>query len=895
MAAVVETNQAPEYEHVGKCRHFERGSGQFLRIAMNPVVTICSSVLLWLFVILCCAMPDHMLKSMDVVAFDWIPEVWTWLYIISQDIWIFVLIYVMVISKYGNLKLGKEDDQPEFSLATWFSMLFSAGVAIGLFYYSVAEPMWHYKGWGGARFVSGVKGYGNSNEDATHALMVSFYHWGVHGWIPYTTLGAVLAIMTYRRGFPMTIRYCFWPLIGERCYGIIGDLIDILSIVTTIFGVCTSLGLGTMQINTGLQRLNHGFYRGVNYNIPDEAKYSTPNCGGTGQTCADGKEGYGIQVNVGTQVIIICIITLIATTSVVLGLRRGIVNLSRVNFGLGMFLMLCILFLGETWFCLDSTVQALGYYLFYFFKIAFHTDAFERLGSKDMGLGGAPDDLGGSAGWLSGWTIFYWGWWISWGPFVGTFIAKISKGRTLRQFILGTLIVPSLYSFMWFGVFGSEGIRMQRMADASGLCSATYAGKTELCVGADDGQTSSKCTAYAAQYSGAYKEDKSMGWTPNCVLDPDYHGGYGKCKEFEWKRFVVVGDQCVESTSWVDEPCQGQADPTALASPPTAGPCKDKITSDKVNKDSSSKMFNHFAGDLPKCFVPVQDGVVCLYNQGTTDVFFDQLASYGPRGFTDLLAVIGLVALLLYFVTSSDSGSFVVDMIAANGISDPPIVQKIFWAFTEGGTACALLLAGQNLPNADGSLKALQSCSMITGLPYTFVLFWCAQSLYLLVKEETGELKIDRPSFSTFILSFSEPLKLLRNTAVPGFAMGKLVKANGKWPMHSFGEEVCGIIWTAVFQLIYMSAILFVILTAVLKQWFMVGVALYFGFGSLLGFLRSSVRLQKGIEHGDVITDLVCGTFLPMFTITQMEVQDAIAIEVPKAAESQAAVEQTNV
>ena len=162
--------------------------------------------------------------------------------------------------------------------------------------------------------------------------MITYFHWGLHGWIPYTTMGAVLALMTYRRGFPMTIRYCFWPLIGEKCYGWMGDAIDILSIMTTIFGVCTSLGLGAMQLNAGLQRINHGFYQGVNYAIPNESKYATPTCGGAGSVCGDGMEAYGIQTNVPTQIIIIFFITCIATCSVITGLNRGIVNLSRVTY-----------------------------------------------------------------------------------------------------------------------------------------------------------------------------------------------------------------------------------------------------------------------------------------------------------------------------------------------------------------------------------------------------------------------------------------------------------------------------------------------------------------------------------------------------------------------------------
>lgn len=220
----------------GKVWNWEGGSG-FTAYKLNPAITGISVVLIWSFIIVAMSMPEYMLKALDEAAFMWLNEVWCWLYILSQNLWLGALIWILLIPKYGNLLLGRPGDPPSYTFATWFSLLFSAGIAVGLFYYSIAEPLWHYKGHDDPRFHSRVKGYGNTNEDAIHAMMVTWFHWGVHGWIAYTTMGAVLAITVHRRGFPMAIRYVFYPLIGTRTYGIIGDMIDIFSIITTICGV----------------------------------------------------------------------------------------------------------------------------------------------------------------------------------------------------------------------------------------------------------------------------------------------------------------------------------------------------------------------------------------------------------------------------------------------------------------------------------------------------------------------------------------------------------------------------------------------------------------------------------------------------------------------------------
>jgi choline-glycine betaine transporter len=865
-----------EKGHMQKCWNLEIPG----ILVCNPVVFLSSVFFLWTFVIISCVEPDYVREGMRFVAFDWITEVWTWLYIFSQDYWVVVLMYAAIY--YGDLKLGNV--KPDFSTATWFSMLFCCGVATGFFWYAVAEPVWHYKGSRNWNSLGG--GGGNRDEDAMISMVYTIYHWGVHGWIPYTTMGAVLAIMTYRRGYPMTVRYCFTPLIGDMVYGWMGDFVDALSIITSIAGVCTSLGIGAMQINGGLQRLNHGFYRGVNYAIPNEPRYADPTCNGHGQFCdkvGDVQlEAYGIQRNVSTQILIVLIITCMATISVALGLGRGIKLVSQFVFACGCFLSLMVLLQGETYAQLDTMVQVTGHYIWYVMKLGFHTDVWERMGNKEMGLGGDETGTMGGSGFMAGWTLFYWGWWISWGPFVGTFIAKISRGRTLREFILATLFVPTIYCIFWFSVWGVEGIRLQRMADGSGLCSTSA--------------TPAKCGEFGAagtckNYAGAFTTDElkaaKIGWNPSCVLDPAHHDGFGKCQVSSFTHWAVLGDECIETTTWVTVPCKAAdgtagADPTAMSLSAFSDSgsmkfCKDKITTEAELND----MYNKFkAADQPECFKPLQEGVACISGQSGGDMMYDLLSSYGPRGFSDLLCAIALCTLALYFVTSSDSGSLVVDILSANGHPEPPLFQRVFWSFTEGATAIALLYSGVNSPSANASLKALQNASLITGLPYTFVIFWCCQALVILCAEETYKetdgakgLDPNRKAFTTFILNIAGMKNHLVNFVAPGIAVGKTIAICGKWPFDSLGPGAVRGIWTTFFSMLYYCGIIVPWLGFITPNWMYVGLTLYIGFGVLLGLVRNGVRLRYDIGHGDLITDVLCGIFVPMFTISQFEVQ----------------------
>lgn len=255
-------------------------------------------------------------------------------------------------------------------------------------------------------------------------MNITIFHWGIHGWVAYTLLGVILGFLAHNKGMPMTMRSCFHPLLGDKIYGTFGDLIDILSVVCTMFGVCTSLGLGVIQLNRGFNIMNSS-----------------------------------ITIGRVSQVIIIWCITALATASVVSGIKLGIRRLSELCFAIGMFLWFVVFFHDDTWFFLNLIVQSIGYYLHGIVKLGFHTDAFAQLGD-------APDEKHAPT-WMNDWTIFYWGWWIAWSPFVGIFIAKISKGRTIKEVILYTLTVPTMYVVLWFSVFGGAGLKIIQHSQTS--------------------------------------------------------------------------------------------------------------------------------------------------------------------------------------------------------------------------------------------------------------------------------------------------------------------------------------------------------------------------------------------------------------------------------------------
>ncbi|MFZ0490310.1 MAG: BCCT family transporter [Salegentibacter sp.] len=444
-----------------------------------------------------------------------------WFFVLCVNIFLIFVVY-LAFSKFGNIRIGGKDAKPEFKTLSWFAMLFSAGMGIGLLFWSIAEPVTH--------FMKPPLGAGGTPEAAQQAMNFTFLHWGLHAWGIYALVGLSLAYFTYSHGLPLTIRSVFYPLMGDKIYGKRGDIIDIFAVLATLFGLATSLGLGVQQVAAGLKHV------------------------------------FGLDSGIVTQVILIAAITAVATTSVVLGVDKGVKFLSEWNMRIAVVMLLLVVILGPTIFIFQSFVQNTGSYLFSFLDISTWTESYT------------------GRNWQNSWTIFYWGWWIAWSPFVGMFIARISKGRTIREFILGVLLVPTLITFFWITAFGSTSI-----------------------------------------------------------------------------QHALLGDQNIINA---------------------------------VNDNVATALF----------------------------VFLENFP------FSVVLNVIGVILIIGFFVTSSDSGSLVVDSLTSGGKIDAPVGQRIFWALAEGVVAAVLLVGG--------GLQALQTASIVTGLPFAFILLFMCYSLYNGLKEE---------------------------------------------------------------------------------------------------------------------------------------------------------------
>lgn len=336
------------------------------------------------------------LGAAATAAVAWTTSTFGWYYLLAVLGFLLFCLF-LAFSRYGKIKLGRDDEQPEFSTLSWFAMLFSAGMGIGLVFYGVAEPVSHYLTPPGG-LTPGTP------EAARAALKYSFFHWGLHPWAIYSVVALSIAFFSFRRGEPTLISRTFRPLLGHRVEGPIGKTIDVLAIIATVFGVAASLGFGAVQINSGLN------------------------------------SAFGLGIGTPTQLVIIGVVTVLFLISAMTGLSRGIRLLSNTNVILAGLLMLGVFVFGPTVFLLDTFTTSVGGYLQDLINLSTRLTPFT------------------GATWVGGWTIFYWAWWIAWSPFVGLFIARVSRGRTIKEFVLGVLGVPALVSFAWFSVFGGSAL-----------------------------------------------------------------------------------------------------------------------------------------------------------------------------------------------------------------------------------------------------------------------------------------------------------------------------------------------------------------------------------------------------------------------------------------------------
>ncbi|WP_453997233.1 glycine betaine uptake BCCT transporter [Bacillus nitroreducens] len=344
-------------------------------------------------------LPNANLENVATSVQSFIIEKFGWFYLLSGTAFL-VFSLVLIFTKYGNIRLGKDNEEPEYPYMSWFAMLFSAGMGIGLVFWGVAEPLYHYH--------TPPAGAGITDEAARVALRYSFFHWGLHPWGIYAVIALALAYFQFRKGSPGLISQILRPVFGDRVDKKLGVFIDILAVFATVFGVATSLGLGAIQVGGGFAYLFSG-----------------------------------IENNAVTQLIVIAIVTVLFMLSAQTGLNKGIKYLSNLNIILAISLMFFLLFAGPTNFIMDLFTTTIGAYL-------------QNLPSMSLRLSPFTEST-----WVQDWTIFYWAWWIAWAPFVGSFIARISRGRTVREFLIGVLTVPTIFSALWFSVFGGSGIYLE--------------------------------------------------------------------------------------------------------------------------------------------------------------------------------------------------------------------------------------------------------------------------------------------------------------------------------------------------------------------------------------------------------------------------------------------------
>jgi choline/glycine/proline betaine transport protein len=369
---------------------------------MHPGMSIASAGIIVAMVIFTVLNVDLANVVYETIKY-WITSTLGWYYVSVVSIILFFTFWLM-FSKYGDVKLGGDDEKPEFSTFSWFCMLFSAGLGLGLLYWSVAEPIYHFQE-NPFIEIAGIEPL--TGEAAQVAIRLTLFHWGLHGWAVYVLVGLTLAYFAYRKGLPLAMRSALYPVLGEKIYGPYGHAADLLAVFGTVFGLATSLGLGATAVNAGFDRL------------------------------------FGLELNITNQLILIAIISVVGTLSAVSGVARGVRILSEFNIWLSLLLLLLFVIIGPTGYLLGLYVTSIGDYLWNVIPMGFWTD---------------PDP---NRDWQSWWTIFYWGWWVAWCPFVGIFIARVSRGRTIREFVWGVMLAPSLLTFLWMCIFGGNALFME--------------------------------------------------------------------------------------------------------------------------------------------------------------------------------------------------------------------------------------------------------------------------------------------------------------------------------------------------------------------------------------------------------------------------------------------------
>ena len=381
---------------------------------IHPGMGIASKGMIAAFVVFTALNVDGAGKLYSAIR-GWVEATLNWYYITAVTVMLFACFFLM-FSRYGNIRLGDDDSRPEFRNFSWFAMLFSAGVGIGILFFGISEPMFYFDNsqpWGYPNnpFADHIGANEYNEQRAVAAMRVTYFHWGFHGWAIYVTVGLALAYFGFRRKLPLTLRSALYPLIGDKIYGPIGHAVDLLAVFGTVFGVATSLGLGVSQMAAGLNHL------------------------------------FGVDPGLVTQIILIAVISVVATLSAVSGVGNGIRIISEWNIYLSIVLLAYFLFGGPFQWLMGFFVTTFGDYLWNVIPMGFQTFNSE-----------------GESAWQGGWTIFYWGWWISWAPFVGMFIARISRGRTIREFMVGVMFVPTTIAFFWLCMFGGNAMYLELQA-----------------------------------------------------------------------------------------------------------------------------------------------------------------------------------------------------------------------------------------------------------------------------------------------------------------------------------------------------------------------------------------------------------------------------------------------